>query len=433
MVILVNSSPHQNHLHRTHDSLHIVLLSLHTSPFIQPGQGDAGGMNVYVNHLAKNLVARGHRVDVVTVWRQDEHPGESSPGVSERWQLLEPALRMLHVVFADTVAASKDDIYPHLPAITEHIHQAYAEHGDQPDVVHGHYWLSAVAGMDLARRWGVPLISTFHTTALAKNNRAGHGEQRETPQRADAELQIMHHSTAVVVNTSSEAEDLTRYYPTSPPTALEVITPGVDTTIFYPAPRSQQSTGSLTVGFAGRLQALKGPHVLLHALAHLKKHHDDVPITLWIAGVGSRQFTDELNTIIDTHGLGEAVEMTGSLPARELAARFRASDLVAVASSSETFGLVALEAQACGTPVLATDADGLRHVVHDGVTGWLVPDRDPATWAHHLLDIAHAPQQRHLRGQAAAQWAQRFSWAATAQAHEKLYRKRAPASHTVDM
>lgn len=408
--------------------LHIALLSLHTSPMMQPGQGDAGGMNVYVRHLADSLTDLGHRVDLITVWRASEHPDELVPEAEAQWSQIRPGLRLLEVVLPQTVRATKEQMAQHLEAITQTIRETYASTaGSAPDVVHGHYWLSAVVALELAQAWQVPAVNTFHTTALAKNQRAGSGETAEPVARVDGESTAIRDSSAVITNTTSEAHDLQRLYGASP-SAVQVIPPGVDISIFHPdddappVPDTPTEERAFVIGFAGRLQALKGPQVLVEALGLIHAEHPDTATQAWIAGVGSPDFTADLRARIADAGLTDSVELMGSIPVTELAARFRSSDVVVVPSSSETFGLVALEAQACGTPVVATDVDGLQHAVEDGVTGWLLPDRSPRTWAQALVEIAADPLERQRRAVAAANRAQKFSWEATASAHVNLYR-----------
>lgn len=407
--------------------LHIALLSLHTSPLMQPGQGDAGGMNVYVRHLADSLVDLGHQVDLITLWRAAEHPRQAAPDSVTQCSQVRSGLRLLEVVLPQTIHATKEQMATHLDAIIDGVTASYeSTETSPPDVVHGHYWLSAVVALKLAQAWQVPAVNTFHTTALAKNQRAGSGETAEPPARVDGEAAAIRDGAAVITNTTSEAQDLQRLYGAASD-RVHVIPPGVDISIFHPdddassAPDTPAEERAFVIGFAGRLQALKGPQVLVQALSLIHSEQPKMAVRAWIAGVGSPEFTTELKTQITDSGLTDSVELMGSIPVTELAARFRSSDVVVVPSSSETFGLVALEAQACGTPVVATDVDGLRHAVEDGVTGWLLPDRSPGTWAQALVEIAADPQERQRRAVAAAHRARGFSWEATANAHVNVY------------
>lgn len=397
---------------------------------MQPGQGDAGGMNVYVRHLAESLAGRGHDVDLITLWRAAEHPGEDAPKDPVSITPLEkgdgpeadPKLRLVTVTLPETTHVDKNGLADQLTPVTDALAAAYRTGLlTPPDVLHGHYWLSAAVAGHLAQALHVPLVATFHTTARAKNARSGTDENPEPVARERGEQAIIDRAAAVVTNTEAERKDLSTLYQADP-TRLHVIPPGVDTAVFHPASNTQKTERPFTIGFAGRLQSLKGPQILVEALALLGRGPDPVDARLWLAGVGSPEFTRTLKDRIQQLGLNDAVEQLGSVPVHELAQGFRTCDVVAVPSSSETFGLVALEAQACGTPVVATDVDGLRIAVDDGETGWLVPDRSPATWAHVFRQIAANPSERTRRGRNAAERAQGFSWEANAQAHEALYR-----------
>ncbi|WP_166833360.1 glycosyltransferase [Kocuria sp. JC486] len=400
----------------------IALLCLHTSPLVQPGQGDAGGMNVYVRHLAESLVQLCHPVDLVTLWRASEHPNEQEPDRTITVTTLDSGVRLVTVHLPGTTAVGKNELPRELPAITEALRRAYSDSDLAlvvPDVVHGHYWLSAAVATDLAAEWQIPAVTTFHTTARAKNARAGTDEHPEPEIREDGEQRIVDRSQAVVVNTASEARDLTSLY-SADPDRVRVIPPGVDVEVFRPGGPAARD-GAFTIGFAGRLQPLKGPQILVEALALVRAAAPGLDARLWLAGVGSSEFTAELDERVARLGLGHVVETVGSLPVEELARRFRSSDVIAVPSSSETFGLVALEAQACGTPVVATDVDGLRAAVDDGETGWLLPDRSPKTWAEALVAIAKDPAELERRGALAAERARGFSWGANAEAHAALH------------
>lgn len=385
---------------------------------------------MYVRQLADALVKLGHRVDLVTLWRRAEHPHETAPQSLWTWSELGNHLHLLEITLPQTVDATKNELPEHLGLIANTVQAAYRDIGQEtPDVVHGHYWLSAVVALMLAQDWDVPAVATFHTTALAKNQRAGVDEAPEPQLRADAERTVLQEAAGIVVNTDTEARALIELYGAAPET-VKVIAPGVDTTVFHPAPEPGEpgvapspapEEQSFTIGFAGRLQALKGPHILISAVHALRQDRPELAPQVWIAGVGPQQFTADLESSIRDGHLEDVVKLVGSISVGELAQRFRNSDVVAAPSSSETFGLVALEAQACGTPVVATDVDGLRHAVVDGETGWLVPERSAAAWAKTLAEVAADPEERERRGKAAAGRAQRFSWSANARAHVQLY------------
>lgn len=402
---------------------HVLLISLHTCPLEQPGSGDAGGMNVYVRHLAEALVDAGHTVDMATLDR-----GRGAPDVAGvRSTRIRAGLRLLTVALPGAAGASKED----LPGFTTAFAEVLRAEADRPDVVHAHYWLSGAVGRELADGWGVPLVLTLHTTALGKNLRARTGEGLEPASRAEAEAELIARAEATVVNTRTEALQMIELYDADP-ARLTVITPGVDLSAFSPDPApgeprraDEPPPGSpgrpLRILFAGRLQALKGPHVLVDALARIRRTDPGLPVELDVVGVGTRGFTAALRERVRELGLEDVVRFGPALPAPQLAARMRRADLVAVPSSSETFGLVALEAQACGTPVLATDVDGLRTAVLDGLTGRLVPDRDPGSWARAVLALAADPAALERMGGAAARRAEGHSWERTARATAEVY------------
>ncbi|MFI7495266.1 glycosyltransferase [Kocuria sp. M4R2S49] len=402
---------------------HVLLISLHTSPLEQPGSGDAGGMNVYVRHLAEALVDAGHTVDMATL---DRGAGAPSPA-GVRSTRIRAGLRLLTVSLPGAAGASKED----LPGFTSAFADVLRAAADRPGVVHAHYWLSGAAGRELADGWGVPLVLTLHTTALGKNLRARTGEGLEPASRAEAEAELIARAEATVVNTRTEALQMIEFYDADA-ARLTVITPGVDLSAFTPdaAPGEPRRTDErppgtpgrpLRILFAGRLQALKGPHVLVDALARIRETDPGLPVELDVVGVGTRCFTSALRERVRELGLEDAVRFGPALPTPQLAARMRRADVVAVPSSSETFGLVALEAQACGTPVLATDVDGLRTAVLDGLTGRLVPDRDPGSWARAVVALAGDPDALERMGEAAARRAQGHSWERTALSTAEVY------------
>ncbi|MDN3226585.1 glycosyltransferase [Kocuria rhizophila] len=428
----------------------VLLLSMHTSPVDQPGSGDAGGMNVYVWHLARALAQAGWLVDMATLDRDPSHAEGVHPTD------LAPGIRLLAVSLPGAATAPKQD----LPCFAEPFGRALAHFYDgddaAPRVMHAHYWLSGVAGTELADALAAPLVLTLHTSAAAKNLRAGADESPEPREREDAERRIISRACRTVVNTPVEGRQLVELYGADP-SRIEVIPPGVDPTVFHPAPQNPTSrsiqpvavprTGEhttvrpgsgpdaaspapaeppgrpapFTVLCAGRMQPLKGQQVLVRALGQLRRTHPEPPVRLVLAGTGSPEFLDHLRELAGAEGVAGDVVLCGSLPRPELARLMGSVDAVAVPSSSETFGLVAVEAQACGTPVLATDVDGLRYAVRDGETGRLVPGRDPAVWAEALHRAAADPAAWRAMSQAAAQRARELTWDDVAAQHVRTY------------
>lgn len=412
----------------------VLLVSMHTSPMDQPGSGDAGGMNVYVLHLARSLSQRGWAVDMATLDRDLSSPA----GVTV--SSLSPGLRLLSVAVPAGASAPKEQ----LPDFAVEFGRALAAFYDDdaaPLLVHAHYWLSGVAAREVCEALKIPLMLTLHTSAAAKNLRAGPGENPEPASRERAERDLVASSCTLVVNTPAEADHMVELYGAAQD-RIRVIPPGVDPEIFYPAVKNRPPGGSMvspggstpdpassedaetppfTVLCAGRMQPLKGPQILVGAMRLLRQEHPDCAIRLILAGVGSPEFLAELHRLVDEYDVADAVDFQGSMPSHDLADLMRSVDAVAMPSSSETFGLVALEAQACGTPVLATDVDGLRYAVEDNHTGWLVPGRTPEVWAQELYRAASNPEQWRAMSQAAAERARKLTWDHVAAQHEVAY------------
>lgn len=393
-------------------------------------------MNVYVLHLGQALARLGHRVELITLWRAAEHPDDTRPQDPVTVQELDSdgsgALRLITVSLPETAAAPKDELPRHLDRIAQALLSADPELLPRPDVLHGHYWLSGAVAQRLSAAWGIPFAVTFHTTARAKNRRAAAGESPEPAARENGEQALIETAGAVVVNAAAEAQELYELYGTSPQ-GLREIPPGVALEVFQPRPRVApasdaaepgQSPAAPVIGFAGRLQPLKGPQILLDALGLLASPtpgDDEPPLRprLMLAGVGDPAFAAALHAQADRLGIAEQITWLGSLPVAELAETMRGADLWAVPSSSETFGLVALEAQACGTPTAATDVGGLRSAVADGRTGWLVAPRTAQAWARTLRAALADRPELARRGRSAAERALGFSWDQTARSHLK--------------
>ncbi|GAA2512159.1 MAG: glycosyltransferase [Kocuria sp.] len=415
------------------DPRHVLLLSMHTSPVDQPGSGDAGGLNVYVWHLARALAQAGWRVDMATLDRDPAH------GAGVRSATVADGVRLLTVALPGAARTPKSGLPGFAPRFGRALAAHYDRDGASPDVLHAHYWLSGVAALETAavqaaRGRDVPVVLTLHTSAAAKNLRAGPDEVPEPREREDSERDLVARACHTIVNTPAEREQVVELYGARPERVV-VIPPGVDTTVFHPgaahAAAGPSERGSdrdsaarahpFTVLCAGRVQPLKGQQVLVRALGLLRREHPESPVRLVLAGVGAPEFLDRLHELAAEEGVTDAVQFLGSLPRPELAGLMGAVDAVAVPSSSETFGLVAVEAQACGTPVMATDVDGLRYAVRDGETGWLVPGRDPADWARAMHRAASEPRLWGAMSPAAQARAQELTWDDVAAAHARTY------------
>ncbi len=394
----------------------LAAISLHTSPLAQPGAGDAGGMNVYIDQTARRLASRGVQVEIFTRATSSEQPpaAELVPGVTVR-----------HIIAGPFEGMEKEDLPGQLCSFAAGVLRAEArrERGFY-DVIHSHYWLSGQVGYLAKDRWGVPLVHSAHTLARVKNAAMAQDDDPEPRGRLIGEDQVVAEADRLVANTGTEAGQLVELYGADP-TRIDVVPPGVDTDVFAPGGRDARARARAELGlgddervivFAGRIQPLKGPDVVVEALRLLLDRHPDVGWRVLIVGgeSGTGRHRDHwLADLAEQRRVADRVQLRPPVPAAELAEIYRAADVVAVPSYNESFGLVALEAQAAGTPVVAAAVGGLTVAVDDGVTGELVDGHDPADWADRLADVVLDPARRARMAEAAPRQAARFSWDVT--------------------
>lgn len=392
----------------------VALLSLHTSPLEQPGSGDAGGMNVYVRSLASALARSGVEVEIFTRAVSPGQPDVEHPeaGICVHNIQAGPKRRIPKEQLPALVHRMADEV----DAIRSRQAQGHYQ------LIHSHYWLSGVAGLHLARAWEVPLVHTMHTMARVKNQHLHSGEHAEPANREEGEQCVVDGAARLIANTQAEALELRSHYDASP-AAIDVVAPGVDLNVFTPTGPAAPASSGFHVVFAGRMQRLKGPHVLVQAAAALRARRPDIPLRLTLLGEqsGSRQY--DIDAVIAANGMGDVVTRLNAVPREELAAWFRAADVVAMPSYSESFGLVALEAQACGTPVLATRVGGLADAVDDGVSGLLVEGHRITAWAAALERLHDDAALRAALGLGAVRHASAFGWDSAARATLASYRK----------
>lgn len=396
----------------------VALLSVHTSPLAQPGTGDAGGMNVYVLQSALHLARRGVAVEVFT-----RATSSADPPV----QHVAPGVLVRNVVAGPFEGLDKNDLPTQLCAFAAGVLRAEAAHeAGYYDVVHSHYWLSGQVGWLAADRWAVPLVHTAHTLAGVKNAALAAGDAPEPPLRAVGEQQVVDAADRLIVNTEDEARQLVALHDADP-RRIDVAHPGVDLEVFRPGDRraARQALGlpadEPIVAFVGRIQPLKAPDILLRAAAKLPGMRAVVAGgpsgSIGLAEPGS------LVGLAAELGISDRVTFLPPQSREDLANLFRAADLVAVPSYSESFGLVALEAQACGTPAVAAKVGGLPVAVRDGVTGRLVDGHDIDAWAaalDELLRLGSGPRGWAMRREAVEHAAQ-FSWERTVDAQLASY------------
>ncbi|MFW6725219.1 D-inositol-3-phosphate glycosyltransferase [Streptomyces sp. MAR4 CNY-716] len=411
----------------------VAMLSVHTSPLHQPGTGDAGGMNVYIVELARRLAEIGVEVEVFT-----RATTAALPPVVE----LAPGVLVRHVAAGPYEGLAKEDLPAQLCAFTHGVMQTEASH--RPgyyDLVHSHYWLSGHVGWLAAERWGVPLVHAMHTMAKVKNAALATGDSAEPPARVIGESQVVRAADRLVANTDDEAHDLVHHYDADP-ARVAIVRPGVNLDVFRPAPPGgpaaapgarAEARAALGVPqdafvplFAGRIQPLKAPDVLLRAVALLLERTPALRERLVVPVVGGPSGSglakpEELQKLAARLGICDVVRFAPPVAQEALARWFRAASVLVMPSYSESFGLVALEAQACGTPVVAAAVGGLPVAVRDGVTGLLVDGHDPGDFAAALGRLAADAALADRMGAAAAGHAAGFGWDAAARATADVY------------
>jgi D-inositol-3-phosphate glycosyltransferase len=402
----------------------IATLMVHTSPLEQAGVGDAGGMNVYVIENSIKMASAGVEIDIFTRTEKS--------GLTEAVKISE-GVTLHHLEAGPLGSLTKEELPSQIGALTS----AFMEHqsgkpDDYYDIIHSHYWISGQLGWMISERTGVPLIHTMHTMAKVKNRALAEGERPEPLIRALGEGQIVANAKALIANTDAEAASLVSLYGADSD-LVKVVTPGVDLQRFTPGHGKsgarkilEIAQDALVLTFVGRIQPHKGPEVLVRAVAEMVAHapHLRAKLALVIIGGASGAGSNEperLAKVAKFLGVAEIIHFKEPVSRDELADWYRASDLVCVPSYSESFGLVALEAQACGTPVVASAVGGLRTAVSDGISGTLVDGHDQRAWASVLARLLAEPQRRVLLSMGALSHAKRFGWENTARQTLDVY------------
>jgi D-inositol-3-phosphate glycosyltransferase len=399
----------------------MATISVHTSPLDQPGIGDAGGMNVYIVEVAKRMAERGIEVDLFTRATSRELPpvAELAPGVLVR-----------HVAAGPLEELDKTELPRQMCAFTSGLLRTEAAH--EPghyDLIHSHYWLSGQAGWAARMRWGVPLVHSMHTLAKVKNASLALGDSPEPLGRVLGEQRVVDCADRLIANTEDEAHQLTSLYGADPAQVATVL-PGADLSTFTPGgPGSPDPVrdarrrlglpeDKAVLLFVGRIQPLKAPDVLMHATARMIEHDPGLRDRLLVVVVGGpsgsgRSRPEELRQLTTDLGIADIVRFEPPCPQAELADWYRAADITVVPSHSESFGLVAVESQACGTPVVAAAVGGLRTAVRDGESGVLIEGHDPGDYARVLRSLVDAPGRLRQMSRAAVLHAGGLGWHAT--------------------
>jgi D-inositol-3-phosphate glycosyltransferase len=394
----------------------------------QPGTGDAGGMNVYIVETAKRLAAAGVEVEIFTRATSSDLPPcvETAPGVLVR-----------HISAGPFEGLAKEDLPAQMCAFTTGVLRAEAAAAPgYYDLVHSHYWLSGQVGWLAKERWGVPLVHTAHTLAKVKNRLLAAGDAAEPMSRVIGEEQVVAASDRLIANTPTEARELIDLYRATLD-QVAVVEPGVDLDRFQPPAVGREiemrvaarrrfglPSGGYVIAFVGRIQPLKAPDVLLQAAARLRELDPTMANQLTIVVVGGNSGSGlDLAALAESLGVSDRVRVLPPQRGDALVDVYRAADIVAVPSYNESFGLVALEAQACGTPVVAAAVGGLVTAVRDQISGVLVDGHHADDWAKVLGDLMTQPRRRAELAAGAVEHAHAYSWSRTASGLLAVYRE----------
>lgn len=397
----------------------VAVVVYHSSPLADPGSGDGGGMTIFVRGLAEALARKGLRTDIFT--RRD--------GDRPRVTMLAEGVRVISIDAGPTEFLGKQEQLAYLSDFVAGVRAFATAHHARYDLVHSHYWQSGLAAKRLSVRWGVPLVHSNHTLGKVKNRFLAPGEHPETRERLDGEAEVIAAADVLAVSTDDELRQLACLYGASPE-RLKTVYPGVDHRLFKPSGRRDESRAAIglsdeaTLLYVGRIQPLKGVDLAIRAVEELSSAFERNVVMLVVGGESGPAGEGEvrrLQSLAETLGVGERIRFLGPHPHPSLPALYEASDLVVVCSHTESFGLAALEAHACGVPVVGTAVGGLSHIVADGVTGYLVEERDPSVFAARLKTLLSDDELRSTFGSAALVRSQSFDWDRSAEEFLELY------------
>jgi D-inositol-3-phosphate glycosyltransferase len=399
----------------------IAMISMHTCPLETPGGIKAGGMNVCVRELARALSHQGVALDIFTRWR----------GVDQAPQVkLEETARVIRLPAGPVAWVRKDELFGYLPEFLHSLQDFVQREGLRYGLVHGHYWLSGWVAAQLKAAWHIPMVQSFHTLGEVKNLVAENDEEREPRLRIEHEREIVAQADIVIAADTTERDQLVELYGADP-ARIRMAPCGVDTELFRPIPRAE-ARGWLGLGldekivlFVGRLEALKGLDTLLPAFAQVNGHFPRPPRLLVVGGDLAKEAPkfESLRQMATTLGIAERVSLLGVVEQPMLPYYYSAADVLAMPSYTESLGMVAIEAMACGTPVVVSRVGGLQHTVLDGETGYQVPPRDPPALAERLNALLSDPALAARLGQKGIQRAAEYSWRIVAQGVLAVYQE----------
>lgn len=414
----------------------VAMLSVHTCPLATLGGKETGGMNVYVRDLSREFSRRGIYVDVFT--------RSQNPAVPRIRQLAEHS-RVIHIKAGPERPYNKSGIYNRLDEFVAGVKAQVAADNIEYDIIYSHYWLSGIAANALRRAWDVPIVQMFHTLAEMKNRVAQSPAERESDQRLKCEGEIMRFVDRLVASTPLEKNQMTWLYGAIPE-KITIVPPGVDLNRFKPMDRREACRyigippDHRLILFVGRIQPLKGIDTMIKALALVKKQEPAIAENVCVSIIGGdpnpdsepeRAEFERLESLRADLGIGDLVTFRGAKDQDTLVYYYSAAEMVVMPSHYESFGMVALESMACGTPVIASDVGGLSFSIEDGYNGYLVPGRDPQALANKIRLLLKYPVLREQLGEQARTWVSRYSWVNIADEllnvfdHTlKLYRKR---------
>lgn len=411
----------------------IAILSVHTSPVAPPGGKKVGGMNTYVREIAQEFAARGITIDIFTRRTSDDTPYIDTS--------LGNGVNVITVKAGETGPLSTTEIVPHLQQFTARVIAYTIRQNVSYDLIFSHYWLSGWVAQKLKEAWGTPFVQMFHTLGHMKN-RIPSVTSPVPEQRIRVETQVIEWADAIIANTRAEQSQLLWLY-RADRRKITVCPPGVNTNRFYPLPQST-AREQLNIPpddnlllFVGRIEPLKAVDSIIEALAILRQNHPDLLQKTRFAVIGGNPSdkTDmdmrALQQLTDELGLNQVVSFLGAKGQSKLTQWYAAATAVIMPSEYESFGMVALEAMATGTPVIASEVGGLAYLVKDNETGYLVPSRAPSSLADRIVDVLDNPTERQQMATHAAALAKTYAWEVIAgrllMIFEEILRRERPA------